>query len=104
MQCTLPDRGVMKTEKPSHLHRVYLFINFWGYIYQFNKGCHKGLSQQPDEKIHRARSQIKKLLFPWGLGPGSVAHGSIPVPQAQKLLQMRSRIQELSGKLLSGCL
>lgn len=41
-------------------------------------------SQEPDGEKHRARNQIKQLPSSRSLGPGSVTHGSILVPQIWK--------------------
>lgn len=42
--------------------------------------------QQPDEDPLRAKSWTKKILSLWGLGPGTVAHGSVLGPQSGSAL------------------
>ena len=50
--------------------------------YQFITKDIKGYTdEQPNEGIHRARSQTKELPSSWILGPSTVAHGSVLVPQ-----------------------
>jgi len=39
------------------------------------------MNGQPDEEIHRAKSQTEKLLSLWSLGPGMVAHRKVLVLQ-----------------------
>ena len=48
----------------------------------------KDTKQQPDEETHSARFQTKGLLSSWSLGPGTVACGSVLVPQPWKLSKL----------------
>ena len=41
----------------------------------------KDMNQQPDEEIHRVRSQTKELLSLWSLRPSTMACGSVLVHQ-----------------------
>lgn len=55
----------------------------------------KDTNQEPDEDMHRVRSQTKELLPSWNLEPSKVAHGSFLVPQSGRSL--KKRINELSS-------
>lgn len=45
----------------------------------------KDMNQQPDEEMNRTRSQTKKLLSPWSVGPSTAAGG----PLHGKLLEKK---------------
>lgn len=57
----------------------------------------KNTNQQPDEETDRARSQKKELLSLKSLGPGSVACGSILVPQTWKLSRKKRKRKKKKG-------
>ena len=46
---------------------------------------HSTYHQQPDEEIQGTRSQTKKLLSSWSVGPCKMPHGSILIPYMEAL-------------------